>query len=108
MGKTMWARSLGKHMYMCNMFSLDKWDSDANYLVLDDIEWKFLPHKKQLLGGQKEFTVTDRYKPKRTVQWGKPCIYCINGDQYLEMANDPIWAWLQENCKFVFINNKLY
>ena len=94
------------------MFSLDNWNDDADYLVLDDINWgekgKFFPAKKMLLGGQREFTLTDKYARKRTVKWGKPCIYCMNNDNYLNMASDPIWAWLQENCTFIFINNKLY
>lgn len=95
------------------MFSLDKWDDSAEYLVLDDVDWEYFPHKKQLLGGQREFTVFDRYTKKRTLQWGKPCIYCINGEQYLLMANGSakchnIMDWLRENCTFVFIENKLY
>lgn len=98
---------------MSGLFSLDKWDSEAQYLVLDDIDWEYLPYKKHLLGAQREFTATDRYKPKRTLLWGKPCIYCINRDQYLVMVHGTtkqptIMDWLEDNCIFVHIENKLY
>jgi hypothetical protein len=108
LGKTVWARSLGKHMYMSNMFSLDQWNDKADYLICDDISWKYFPSAKMLLGGQQVFTMSDKYARKRTVNWGKPCIYLMNNDNYLEMASDPIWAWLEINCMFVFITNKLY
>jgi len=90
------------------MFSLDQWNSDASYLVLDDVPWKYLKAPKMLLGGQKEFTLTDKYARKKTVLWGKPCIYAMNNDNYLEMANDQMWPWLERNCMFIFITNKLY
>lgn len=104
----MWARSLGRHMFMSGMFSLDQWDSGADYLVLDDVDWKWLPSKKQLLGAQKQFTMADKYTRKRTVVWGKPSIYCMNNDNYILMTQDPIWAWVQGNCTLIFLENKLY
>ena len=45
-GKTEWARSLGCHMYFNNMINLDDWNPKADYIIFDDIDWKFMPNKK--------------------------------------------------------------
>lgn len=107
-GKTNWARSLGRHMFMSNMYNVSDWDSNADYIVLDDIPWKFVPAKKMLLGGQRHFSLGGKYARVRTVTWGKACIYCINRDEYNEMFKDFMYPWLEENCTFVFLENKLY
>lgn len=79
LGKTEWARSLGRHMYWCGQFNLDDWDDGAEYAVLDDFGgFKFFPHWKGWLGGQREFVVTDKYRKKKTVKWGKPAIWLCN------------------------------
>lgn len=95
-------------MFMSGLFSLDRWDSDAEYLILDDFDWKWLPNKKQLLGGQREFTLTDKYKGKRTVLWSKPTILCINPEQYVLMMLDDMKEWLNDRCIFVHLTNKLF
>jgi hypothetical protein len=58
-------------------------------------EHLYLP---SLTGAQQQFTVTDKYTRKKTIRWGKPCIYLNNQDP-LE-ANLPDWQkqWLQANC----------
>jgi len=108
LGKTVWARSLGRHMYMCGSFNLDDWDDAAQYLVLDDIPWKYLPSKKCFLGGQLEFVLTDKYRKKKTVRFGKPTIYSMNNDNYLEVRNSPEWEWIMGNTVIVTLENKLY
>lgn len=95
-------------MYMNGQFNVDKWDNKADYLVLDDIDWKFLPNRKQFLGGQYEFELSDKYRSKRTVKWGKPTIYCMNDDNIAEMRKDPMWPWIEGNCITVFIDHRLY
>jgi hypothetical protein len=104
----MWARSLGHHMYHGGLFSLDNWDTSATYVVIDDIEWKWLPSKKQLLGGQWEFNLTDKYRRKRTVTYGLAAIYCMNEDNYREMTRDPIWEWVEGNCVLHHIDTPLF
>ncbi|ORX44058.1 hypothetical protein BCR36DRAFT_373539 [Piromyces finnis] len=84
-GKTEWARSLGKHMYFNNLLNMDDWDDTADYIILDDFSsdiTKFLPSWKCFFGGQKQFTLTDKYRGKRTVKWGKPMIWLSNEDLY--------------------------
>lgn len=81
-GKTEFARSLGKHIYMCGQWDLGEWDSSARYLVIDDISFEFWhAGRKALWGGQQQLVLTDKYARKRTVKWGKPMIYLCNPDQ---------------------------
>lgn len=95
-------------MYMAGMFNLDKWASDAQYLILDDIEWKWLPAKKQLLGCQYEFELSDKYRRKRTVRFGLPVIYTMNQDNYNQLVVDPIWEWVYANTLIVHIENTMF
>lgn len=107
LGKTEWARSLGPHTYFNSMFNLDDWNPDGKYLVIDDIEWKWVPAKKALLGAQQQFTLTDKYRKKVTLSWGKPCIYLCNRDMDVFNTCEE-WHWLKENCIYVRLDNKLY
>lgn len=63
---------------MCGMFNLNVWDNEATYLVLDDIDFEYIPNRKALWGSQKEMTLTDKFKHKRSVQWNKPMIVLQN------------------------------
>lgn len=109
LGKTEWARSLGTHMYFCGMINLDEWDDDAKYMVLDDFEWKFVPAKKQLIGAQKQIVLTDKYRKKKTVKWGKPVIYLCNPDQnpFNEMTLFEK-HWYRQNFNEITVVNKLF
>lgn len=108
-GKTAWARSLGRHMYWKGMFNLDKWDDDATYMVVDDIEWKFVPYKKNILTCAGECELTDRYRHKKTVICNKPCIYLTNNwEDYGDVANEEYWrqnttlVWMDDDAGKLF------
>jgi len=108
-GKTVWARSLGTHVYWNGSFMLDTFDERAQYMVLDDIKWEYVPAKKALFGGQKEFTLSDKYRRKRRIKWGKPVIYLFNPDENPwdglgQLEKD----WYKENIVRSFITNKLF
>jgi len=109
LGKTIWARSLGNHVYWNNNFRLDTWDDQADYVVLDDIPWEYIPAKKALLGGQREFCLSDKYRGKKTLKHGKPCILLCNpeDDPELKMKEEEK-RWFWENCKWIKLHNKLY
>ena len=107
-GKSAWARSIGTHMYFQGMFNLDDWDNNARYAVFDDIEWKYMPNKKQFIGCQSNFVVTDRYRKKRTVDYGLPTIICMNHDNYQAVQADPMYDWVLGNSVVVIVNNKLF
>jgi len=110
LGKTEWARSLGPHIFFTTMVDLNLWNSNVEYLICDDMEWKFLPMwvKQQAWGGQRQLTMTDKYKGKKTEEnWSKPLIYLCNPH------NDPRegegWSiWHETNCLFFYLRHKLY
>jgi len=95
-------------MYFCGQFNLDDWDDGARYCVLDDFDVKFFPQWKSFLGSQKCFVLTDKYRKKRTVNWGKPTIWLCNPEcdprKYLVFALD----WIDANCVIVELEEKLY
>lgn len=107
LGKTQWARTLGTHIYWNNQYNLDDWNTDAEYLVIDDISWKFVPAKKALLGAQLTFTLTDKYRKKVTLDWGKPVIYLCNKDMDVYHTCDES-DWLRDNCTYIYIDKKLF
>jgi len=78
LGKTAWARSLGKHMFWRGQVNLGGWQQEASYIVIDDIPWKFIPQKKSLLTQMGDITVTDKYVKKLDVCNDKPAIVLVN------------------------------
>jgi len=78
LGKTAWARSLGKHMFWRGQVNLGSWEKEASYIVFDDIPWKFIPQKKSLLTQMGDITVTDKYVKKLNVCNDKPAIVLLN------------------------------
>ncbi|UDN67448.1 replication-associated protein [robinz virus RP_212] len=110
-GKTQWARSLEeKHTYMCGLFNLDEWSDDSRLVILDDIDPKFFPHWRGFLGCQKNITVTDKYRKKRRLRNGLPCIWLCNEEMDPRRALPGIAErrWLDLNCKFVILNGPLF
>jgi len=80
LGKTSWARSLGRHIYMKGEWNLAKWDQAATYLVVDDIPWHhFRPQtRKSLFTCSGECEVTDKYRKKQTIKVDMPTIFITN------------------------------
>lgn len=110
-GKTCWARSLrSNHMYFNNLLNLDDWDENADLIILDDFSpefTKYLPAWKCFFGGQKEFTLTDKYRGKKTVHWGKPMIWLANED-FRSHLNAEQLDFIEKNCYFCKIVQKMY
>lgn len=106
-GKTIWARSLGIHIYWNGMTDLSTFRADAKYIIFDDVPFEFFPNRKQWLGAQKEFTATDKYRRKTTLTWGKPCIYIVNPED--NPHNSPLWnPWFEQNVVTVYLRSRLY
>lgn len=103
-GKTEWARSLGRHMYFNGMFNLEDYDETVDYIIFDDFDWEYFGSKKQWWGAQREFTVTDKYRKKKTIKWGKPMIYLCNPEED-PFINTKMTShdWFRQNCKKVVI-----
>lgn len=109
MGKTMWARSLSQeHAYFGGLWCLDEFDENVKYAVFDDIQGglEFFHAYKFWLGHQAEFFATDKYRGKKLIRWGKPAIWCSNTDPRIDKGADA--DWLDANCEFVFINERLF
>nr|QBX89245.1 replication associated protein [Apis mellifera genomovirus 1] len=107
LGKTLWARSLGRHAYFGGLFSLDEDVSDVDYAVFDDMQGgiKFFHSYKFWLGAQSQFYATDKYKGKRLIDWGKPSIYISNNNPLEDEGVDH--DWMLGNCDFVEITESL-
>lgn len=113
LGKTVWARSLGPHNYFGGLFNVDDFSESAEYAIFDDIAggFSFFPGYKNWMGGQFQFTVTDKFKHKRTVRWGKPTIWLCNTDprlDYYKPGTTPDWEWMEANCEFVEITSAIF
>lgn len=82
---------------------------DVSYAVFDDIYggFKNFPEYKAWLGAQKTIIVTDKYKKKVRVKWGKPAIYVCQVDPRLTEGRNCDLQWLEGNCDFIEIKNNL-
>lgn len=108
MGKTLWARSLGNHAYFGGLFSLDEDLETVDYAVFDDMMGglEFWHSYKFWLGAQKQFYATDKYKGKKLIKWGRPCIYVSNNDPREDKGADI--NWLEGNCVFHYVSEPLF
>lgn len=73
-------------------------DNECDYAIFDDMagNFDFFHNYKGWLGGQAEFTLTDKYRGKRKFMWGRPTIMCMNDDPLTCAKVDR--EWLMENC----------
>lgn len=80
----------------------------AKYAVFDDIMGglDFFPGYKQWLGGQRCFYVTDKYKGKQYIEWGRPTIWLSNTDPRGAAKCDI--EWLEGNCVIVQIGTPIF
>lgn len=116
LGKTQWARSLGDHAYVSGMWDLSAFDGlpshfwDFGYVVFDDLDWDtFKLSRKSWLGGQRDFSVTDKYRRKRRIPGGIPAIVCLNQEDFTEEFRSFCFSnWGLQNIEVVTLTNKLY
>jgi len=86
------------------MFCLDTFNNTSKYAIFDDFEdWSRFYNYKQWLGAQDEFIVTDKYRKKKTIKWGKPCIVLANQDPGFKDSE-----WISVNCIKVELINNLF
>lgn len=111
LGKTVWARSLGSHLYFCGLYSYKEASlaHTADYAVFDDLQGgiKFFHGFKNWLGAQKQFQIKGLYRDPEMITWGKPCIWLSNTDprQDLDYSDN---LWMEGNCIFIEITKKLF
>lgn len=121
-GKTTWARSFGKHLYMKTRYSAKAASlaEGVEYAVIDDISGgiRYFPHFKDWFGGQPHVQVKLLYKEEVLLRWAKPTIWLnqrdprsqlqeMVGQQYSqEQCTDDV-AWLDANCIFVYVDSPI-
>jgi len=69
MGKTAWARSLGRHNYWKGALNINTIDNEAEYHVFDDLR-KFRDFDYKSWMGADDFTVSGKYLKEQTVTGG--------------------------------------
>lgn len=106
LGKTVWARSHGRHSYFNGLFNIADYDDECKYAIFDDIDCEYFPHYKGWFGGQQQFTISGKYARHRTISWGRPIIWLSNNDPRYSSKWDR--DWLEGNCVFIHLFDKLY
>ncbi|CBX51441.1 replication associated protein [Ageratum leaf curl Cameroon virus] len=116
-GKTMWARSLGPHNYLCGHLDLSPkvYSNDAWYNVIDDVDPHYLKHFKEFMGAQRDWRSNTKYGKPIQIKGGIPTIFLCNQGptssykEYLEEEkNASLKAWAIKNATFVTLNKPLY
>lgn len=87
---------------------MDEPIEDVQYAVFDDMQGglDYFHAYKFWLGCQAEFYVTDKYKGKKLIKWGKPSIYLSNSDPRGDKGADI--EWLEGNCDFVYLSETIF
>jgi len=101
-GKTLLARSFGVHGYCAFLWNLDCLSDEDEYYVFDDMTGGLanFPHYKMFLGGQRDFSVTDKYRAKKMLTGGKVSIWVSNDDPMKEQV---VLDWVRGNIDIFFI-----
>nr|QEL50477.1 replication-associated protein [Tomato leaf curl Ghana virus] len=116
-GKTMWARSLGPHNYLCGHLDLSPkvYSNDVWYNVIDDVDPHYLKHFKEFMGAQRDWQSNTKYGKPIQIKGGIPTIFLCNPGstssykEYLdEVKNAPLKAWAIKNATFITLNQPLY
>lgn len=111
LGKTLWARSLGNHAYFGGLFSADEPTDGVDYAIFDDMQggFEFFRSYKFWLGAQTQFYVTDKYRGKKLVKWGKPSIYLCNEHPFANANKIGLDTdWIEGNCTIVEVTTPIF
>lgn len=103
-GKTSMVRSWGKHTFMRGTVNFKRWDDSAKFLIIDDIDWKYIPFKKVLLTQMGEATVTDKYQPKIDIDVTMPAIVLLNVFEGFEIEEE----YWKANTTVVHVTEQLW
>ncbi|XP_059287633.1 uncharacterized protein LOC132040952 [Lycium ferocissimum] len=116
-GKTMWARSLGPHNYLCGHLDLSPkiYSNGAWYNVIDDVDPHYLKHFKEFMGAQRDWQSNTKYGKPIQIKGGIPTIFLCNPgprasyESYLDEDNNlALKAWALKNAIFHFLDSPLY
>nr|AIC83128.1 Rep [Bhendi yellow vein mosaic virus] len=116
-GRTMWARSLGPHNYLCGHLDLSPkvYSNDAWFNIIDDVDPHYLKHFKEFMGAQRDWQSNTKYGKPVQIKGGIPTIFLCNPGpnasykEFLdEEKNSALKAWALKNAAFIFITEPLY
>nr|AIP89452.1 replication associated protein [South African cassava mosaic virus] len=116
-GKTMWARSLGPHNYLCGHLDLSPkvYSNDAWYNVIDDVDPHYLKHFKEFMGAQRDWQSNTKYGKPIQIKGGIPTIFLCNPGptssykEFLDEEKNPsLKAWALKNATFVSLHEPLF
>nr|BDQ69147.1 replication associated protein [West African Asystasia virus 2] len=114
-GKTMWARSLGPHHYLCGHLDLSPYSIQRcmhGTYIFDDV----VPHYlKNSWGAQRDWQSNTKYGKPIQIKGGIPTIFLCNPGptssykEYLEEEkNASLKNWAIKNASFITLNGPLY
>nr|AJE24907.1 replication-associated protein [Tomato leaf curl Bangladesh virus] len=116
-GKTMWARSLGPHNYLCGHLDLSPkvYNNEAWFNVIDDVDPHYLKHFKEFMGAQRDWQSNTKYGKPVQIKGGIPTIFLCNpgpNSSYKEFLdeekNTALKNWALKNAFFVTLESPLY
>nr|QBY34649.1 replication associated protein [Chilli leaf curl virus]WIF29814.1 replication associated protein [Chilli leaf curl virus] len=115
-GKTMWAKSLGTHNYLCGHLELSPhiYSNDAWYNLIDDVDRHHLKHFKQFMGAQRDLQSSTKYGKPVQFKGAIPTIFlCSPGarssyKEFLdEKKNSALRSWAIHNAFFITLEEPL-
>lgn len=113
-GKTDLMLAFGSCSYIPNIWNMDQWNSAAAFTIFDDMDpgnddkgLNFTWYKG-FFGAQRAIDITDKYRPKRTVNNGKPLIWLSNKplDEVFKGRGDI--DYIDKNCDIVYLDKPLF
>lgn len=108
LGKTLFARALGRHSHFGGLYNMNEYDEGSEYAIFDDLRTGLTEFDyKNWLGGQHQFVTTDKYRHKRTVTWGRPCIYISNYNPFDVSPSSIDLDWLRGNTVCVNVEEPM-
>ena len=110
LGKTDYVRRLGDHVYFDGEISCKRRNSDARFMVFDDVpslRFGNAGHWKQYYGCQKTLGLRDLHFKGQMI-WGRPCIFLCNEDEDPRLDGTLDTDYLLRNCIFVDLKESLY
>lgn len=108
-GKSVWARSFGTPAVMDGRWDMDQLTQDGiTHVVLNDIELKGFPNKRELAGCQVSMTCTGKYRAEKSITWGKPSIWTCNKENSV-LKDKHLGQYLKQcGAVIVKVRGKLY
>ncbi|QNI80862.1 replication associated protein [Byrsonima crassifolia associated gemycircularvirus] len=107
MGKSVFARKLGRYCLMAGRLSVKHFKKDCEYMILDDLEEGLPKQYKLLLQGAPLINWTDKYMKGEQIAWGRPCIYLSNDNPLENPPRHVDTKWLQGNCIIIHVDRPL-